>query len=59
MNPAELRKAGFRLFGKHWQTRMAERFNVNPSTVRLWVSGSVKVPGPAAAAIRCWLREAN
>ena len=54
MTPAQLKKAGAKLFGYGWQTRMAEHLNVDGSTVRRWISGAVPIPGPAEAAIRCW-----
>lgn len=60
MSPQELADAGRQLYGKWgWQTRLAEALEVDGSTVRRWVSGAVPIPGPAAAAIRCFLREKN
>lgn len=56
MTPAQLREAGVKLYGERaWQTRLAEALGVDGSTVRRWVSGAVPIPGPAAAAIRCFL----
>ena len=58
MTVVELKKAGEVLYGKWgWQTRLAEALEVDGSTVRRWVSGAVSVPGPAEAAIKCFLRE--
>lgn len=57
MTAAELKEVGPRLYGYGWQTRLAEALDVEGSTVRRWVSGAIKVPGPAAAAIRCFARE--
>ena len=57
MTPAELKKAGEKLYSYGWQTRLAEALAVDGSTVRRWVSGAAPIPGPAAAAIRCFLRE--
>lgn len=56
MSVTELKVIGPRLYGYGWQTRMAEALNVDGSTVRRWVSGAVPVPGPAVAALRCFLR---
>lgn len=53
----ELADAGRKLYGRGWQTRLAEALDVDGSTVRRWVSGVIPVPGPAAAAVRCFLRE--
>lgn len=56
MTRDELCKAGRQLYGKWgWQTRLAEALEVDYSTVRRWVSGAIPVPGPAAAAVRCFL----
>lgn len=58
MSPDELKAAGVKLYGDWgWQTRMAEALGVDGSTVRRWVSGAVPIPGPVAAALRCFLRE--
>ena len=58
MKPPELREAGLELYGERgWQTRLAEALQVDGSTVRRWISGAVSIPGPAAAAVRCFLRE--
>jgi hypothetical protein len=55
MTPEELRAAGRELYGYGWQTRIAEDLKIDGSTVRRWVSGAVPIPGPAQAAIECWL----
>lgn len=58
MNRDELCDAGRKLYGNWgWQTRLAEALMVDGSTVRRWVSGAIPVPGPVAAALRCFLRE--
>jgi DNA-binding transcriptional regulator YdaS (Cro superfamily) len=48
----ELRQAGRKLFGDRWQTAMARRLRVDPSTVRRWVSGKVRVPNTAEEALK-------
>ncbi|WP_416398154.1 hypothetical protein [Allohahella sp. A8] len=55
MNKDEFREAGQKLFGYGWQTRIAERIDVDGSTVRRWASGAVPVPGAVAAWLKCEL----
>ncbi len=55
MSPDELKSLGPTLYAKGWQTRLAEALGVDGSTVRRWVSGASPIPGPAAAAIRCFV----
>ena len=58
MTREEFLEAGSELYGSWgWQTRLAERLQVNGSTVRRWVSGNVPIPGPVGAALECFLRE--
>ena len=57
MTRDELCELGVKLWGRGWQTRMAEALNVDGSTVRRWVSGAVPIPGPVEAALRCFARE--
>lgn len=57
MNRKALIDAGTALYGKHgWQTKLAAALNVDTSTIRRWMYANV-VPGPAEAAIKCFLRE--
>jgi hypothetical protein len=54
MQPNELTALAVELFGAYgWQTRLAERLEVDGSTVRRWVSGAVPIPNPVAVAVRC------
>jgi hypothetical protein len=54
MTPKELRDMCVSIYGdRGWQTRLAEELGVDGSTVRRWVSGSVPIPGPVSAAVRC------
>jgi hypothetical protein len=55
MTPLELKQAARKLFGYGWQTRLARELEVNTSTVRRWVAGTVPIPGPVKVAIRFWL----
>lgn len=58
MTPDELKDAGRQLYGEYgWQTRLAEALGVNGSTIRRYISGAIPIPGPVAAAVRCFLRE--
>ena len=60
MTPEELKEAGATLFGKYgWQTRLAEALHVHGSTVRRWAHGTIPIPGPASAAIRCLVQNAR
>jgi DNA-binding transcriptional regulator YdaS (Cro superfamily) len=56
MTTDELKTAGRTLYGYGWQSKMARDINVNPTTVRRWVSGRIPVPGPVEAFIQCMLR---
>jgi hypothetical protein len=52
----ELRRAAIVLFGERgWMSRLAEALDVDRSSVSRWFAG-LPVPGPAAAAVRAWLR---
>ena len=57
MTPERLRAIGVRLYGPDWQQPMAKALQVNPSTIWRWETGAVPVPGPAQAALKCFLRE--
>ena len=58
MTSDELVRLAVGLYGERgWQGRLASALSVDGSTVRRWVSGVVPVPGPVAAAVRCFARE--
>lgn len=60
MKPDELTRLAIKVYGERgWQARLAEALAVDGSTVRRWVSGAAPIPGPVAAAIRCFGREAD
>lgn len=59
MKPNELSRLAEGLYGRGWQTRLAEALGVDPSTVRRWVSGAVPVPNAAASALRCFVERAG
>lgn len=58
MNRDEFIETGMRLYGRGWQTKLAASLGVDGSTVRRWVAGSVPVPGPVAAAVKCFVERA-
>lgn len=57
MKAKELVKIGQQLYGdRGWQTKMAAALEIDTSTIRRWMYAD-SVPGPAAAALKCFLRE--
>lgn len=59
MNPTELRRLAIEVVGERgWQTRLAERLEVDPSTVRRWISGAVPIPSVVGVALRCLAEKA-
>jgi hypothetical protein len=57
MTAKRLIKIGQQLYGERgWQTKMAAALNVDTSTIRRWIYADA-VPGPAAAALECFVRE--
>ncbi len=60
MNPEELRRLAILVVGEAgWQTRLAERLEIDASTVRRWVSGAVPIPNPVKIAMRCLAEKAE
>jgi hypothetical protein len=58
MSGQELKETLIALYGKWgWQTKAAEALGVDASSIRRWTHGQIAVPGPVAAAVRCFLRE--
>ncbi len=58
MSGQELKEAAIRLYGTYgWQSSLAAALHVDVSSVRRWTSGAVPVPGPVAAAVKCFERE--
>ena len=43
MTPDELRSTGESLFGPHWQTPLAKAWDVDPRSIRYWLSGKHKI----------------
>jgi hypothetical protein len=51
----ELIEIGQKLYKGHgWQTAMAAALEIDTSTIRRWIYAD-SVPGPAAAALRCFI----
>lgn len=48
MSPELLREAGEALFGRQWQTALAEALGVADRTVRRWAAGQPVPPGAQA-----------
>ena len=44
MTPQELEARASALYGREWQTRLAERVHVEARTVRRWKAGDRAVP---------------
>lgn len=56
MTGNELKNAAIEIYGKWgWQAKAAEALGVDASSVRRWTSGQIPVPGPVAAAVRCFI----
>ena len=56
MNPDHLTQAGIALYGRSWQTPLAEALDVAPRTMRAWAAGS-RLPDGVAMEIVGLLRE--
>lgn len=55
MTAKELVEIGQKLYGSRgWQTAMAAALEIDTSTIRRWIYAN-NVPGPAAAALKCFL----
>lgn len=56
MTPDELKAAAMTLFGERgWVTALADKLGVDRTQVWRYVNGTTPVPGPVAAAVKCWL----
>jgi len=56
MTPAEFQTALIALYGERgWQSAAASALGVDRVTIWRWCSGSAPLPGPAVAAVRCFL----
>lgn len=59
MTGSELQAAGIKLFGQRgWQSSLAQRLGIDRTQIWRYVTND-KVPGPVAAAVEAWLREAS
>ena len=50
-----LHRIGRAIWGEHWQTSMAEAFDVRDRTVRYWLSGRYEVPADVWHGLRARL----
>jgi hypothetical protein len=57
MTPDELRATGESLYGTKWQTPLALALDVDPRSVRYWLSGKHKVNKRTEEAIRAIRRK--
>lgn len=44
MTPSSFIQIGMKLFGRGWQTDIAEQLGVAPRTVRRWIAGERSMP---------------
>lgn len=55
MTGDELKQAGIRLFGERgWQSALSSHLGVDRTQIYRYVTNN-SVPGPVAAAVKCWL----
>jgi DNA-binding transcriptional regulator YdaS (Cro superfamily) len=56
MTNEQFRKLAIKLFGSEhgWQKRCADALGVDKSSVSRWLASNVPIPGPVAAAMKCW-----
>jgi len=45
VTPTELERRALTLYGRDWQTRLAERVRVDARTVRRWKAEDREIPG--------------
>lgn len=57
MEPDELREAAIKLFGERgWVAALATALGIERTQIWRYLNAKTTVPGPVAAAVRCWLR---
>lgn len=55
MTPEELKRAAIELFGqKGWVAALALHLEIDRTQVWRYINAKTPVPGPVAAAVRCW-----
>ncbi|MCE9564636.1 MAG: helix-turn-helix domain-containing protein [Planctomycetes bacterium] len=52
MNPTELRQIGEKLYGPHWQSKLAAALPVTTRTIRYWLAGKREIREVIARRIR-------
>ena len=57
MTPEELRSVGQAIYGKRWQTKLAEALPVSTRSIRYWLKGIHKINERTARQIRALLPE--
>ena len=60
MTANELQIAAQELFGpRGWVAMLADRLQIDRTSVYRYVNGQIEIPGPVASAVKCWLDQRN
>jgi hypothetical protein len=55
MTPADLKAAAIEIWGERgWVAALASSLGVDRAQVWRYLNGRTDIPGPVAAAVRCW-----
>lgn len=55
MTAEEFQAAGVELYGRRWKAPMSRALGIDDVTVWRYVTAATPIPGPVAAAVRCFL----